>query len=219
MSGLKKFLFLYYSASLEVTGELSVDAYAVEAGLKVVGTLHTATGTDVHLKLLDGHGFDLDVGLPVKNADILTVTSEVLQTVKERGQAHADHKLEFSLPRKDFHGCFDQLQAFLGVTFCGDLAFPLDQQPLITNAALYPLNGNSKVSLRAEKEENLKSYHLKFYFNIDDPKNRKLEVKLDTPGSKVPREISLVASAVTEPNRVVSVKFVSPIHSVAVEGN
>ena len=121
--------------------------------------------------------------------------------------------------RKDFHGCFDQLQAVVGLTLCSDVGFPLDQQPLVTNAALYPLNGHSKLSVRVDKDdESLKSYHLKFYFNIDDPKNRKLEIILNTPGSKTPRELSLVASAVTEPNKVVSVRFVSPFQTVSAEG-
>lgn len=80
-------------------GALSVDAYAVEAGLKVVGNLHTATGTDIHLKLLDGHGFDLNIGLPVQKSDVLTVSSEVVATVRERGHSPVDHKLEFNLPR------------------------------------------------------------------------------------------------------------------------
>lgn len=94
----------------------------------------------------------------------------------------------------------------------------MDQQPLVTNAALYPLNGHSKLSVHVDKEESLKSYHIKFYFNIDDPKNRKLEIKINTPGTQTQRELSLVASAVTEPNRVVSVHFVSPIHDFSVEG-
>jgi len=92
-------VFFGFSASVEVVGQLSVDGYAVEAGLKLAGTLHTATGTEISIKLLDGQGFDLNIGLPVKESDILTVTTEVLVSVRERGQAQTATALEFQVPR------------------------------------------------------------------------------------------------------------------------
>lgn len=121
--------------------------------------------------------------------------------------------------RRDYHGCFDQLVSIIGLTFCGDVGFPFDQQPLVTNAALYPLNGPSKLSLRLDKDdESLKSYHFRFFYELYDPKGRKIEFLIDTPGSKVERKISFLASAVTDPSYAVNVNFVSPIHSFALEG-
>ncbi|KAL0277818.1 UNVERIFIED_CONTAM: hypothetical protein PYX00_004970 [Menopon gallinae] len=207
------------SASIDIHGEMTIDGYAVEAGVKVAANLHTATGSDISLKLLDGHGFDLNFRLPVKNSDVLTASTEVLTTIKEMGLASADHLLEFQVPRSDYSGCFDQLDQFVGVIFCGDIGFPLDKEPLISNAALYPLNGHSKVSLRFVKEdESLQSYQLKLYFNIDDPHRKTLEVKFDTPGSKRPREISFKASAVTHPNKAINIELMSPVHRFAVRG-
>lgn len=207
------------SASVDVTGEFSVDGYAVEAGVKVSGNLHSSTGSEVSLKMLDGHGFDLNVGLPVKKSDLLTVNTDVFSFVREQGQVGTEHALEFNVPRKDYHGCFDQLQSLVGLTFCGDVGFPSDQKTLVSGAANYPLNGHSKVSLRIEKEdETLTSYHARFFFDLANPQNRRVEFKLDTPGTKVPREISLLAALTTQPEKAVDFRFVSPLHRVSAKG-
>lgn len=78
---------------------MSIDGYAVEAGVKLAATLHTATGSEVSVKLLDGQGIDLNIGLPIKESDILTVQTEVLVAVRERGQPQTTSLLEFQIPR------------------------------------------------------------------------------------------------------------------------
>lgn len=125
----------------------------------------------------------------------------------------------FHFFRRDYSGCFDQLVNVIGLTFCGDIGFPFDQQPLLTNAAFYPLNGHSKLSLRLDKDDDsLKSYHFRFFYELRDPKNRRIEFLIDTPGSKIKREVSFLASAVTDPSYAVNVKFNSPVYNFAMEG-
>jgi hypothetical protein len=89
-------VFFLFSAAVEVVGEFVVDAYAVEAGLKVAATLHTATGADVNIKATDGHGVDVTFGLPVKKQDLITLKSEVLSTVHERGKSEVDTVITFT---------------------------------------------------------------------------------------------------------------------------
>lgn len=91
--------YFFLSASVDVTGEFSVDGYAVEAGVKLSGNLHTSTGAEFTLQMLDGHGFDVNIGLPVKKSDIFTVNSEIFSFVKEKGHLATNHLLEFSVPR------------------------------------------------------------------------------------------------------------------------
>lgn len=91
--------FILFSASIDVTGEFSVDGYAVEAGVKLSGNLHSSTGSEVTLKMLNGHGFDVNVGLPVKKSDILSVNTEIFSFVRERGQLSSDSLLEFNVAR------------------------------------------------------------------------------------------------------------------------
>ena len=62
--------------------------------------------------------------------------------------------------RKDLNGCFDQLEEYVGLTFCGEISVPFDGYKMLT-----PTNGPSKVSLRIEKENKLSGYHFKVYYN------------------------------------------------------
>jgi hypothetical protein len=89
-------MFFYFSADVELVGEFVVDAYAVEAGLKVASTLHTATGADVNVKATEGLGVDITLGLPVKKQDLITLKSEVLTTVHERGKSEVDTAVTFT---------------------------------------------------------------------------------------------------------------------------
>lgn len=89
-------IFLHCSASVELLGEFVVDAYAVEAGLKVATTLHTATGADINVKATGGLGVDVTFGLPVKKQDVITLKSEVLTTVHERGKSEVDTAVTFT---------------------------------------------------------------------------------------------------------------------------
>jgi hypothetical protein len=85
---------------VELVGEFVVDAYAVEAGLKVATTLHTATGADISIKATDGLGVDVTFGLPIKKQDVISLKSEVLTTVHERGKPEVDTAVVFtSMPR------------------------------------------------------------------------------------------------------------------------
>lgn len=49
--------------------------------------------------MLDGHGFDLNVGLPVKKSDVVTINTEVFSFTREQGMPSVDHPLEFNVPR------------------------------------------------------------------------------------------------------------------------
>jgi len=64
--------------------------------------------------------------------------------------------------RRDYHGCFDQLSALIGLTFCGTLSYTWD--PAAAKAALYPLHGPSKLSLTIENED-VTSYHFRVSYN------------------------------------------------------
>lgn len=66
--------------------------------------------------------------------------------------------------RKAYHGCFDQLSPYVGLTFCGDADISLS---LPTEGGLaFPFNGPSTLSLRIEKED-LHQYHFRLLKNFD----------------------------------------------------
>lgn len=107
----------------------------------------------------------------------------------------------------------------VGLTFCGDVGFPSDQKSVLSSAANYPLNGPSKLSLRLEKEdETLTTYHFRFFYDLKNPTNKKVEFKIDTPGTKTPREVSFLAGLMTQPEKAIDLQFISPIHRFVARG-
>lgn len=63
--------------------------------------------------------------------------------------------------RQDYVGCFDQLNSFIGLTFCGKVSYPFDNQKLLS-----PAYGPTNFGVHIEKDdESLTSYHFKAYYN------------------------------------------------------
>ncbi|KAK7794405.1 hypothetical protein R5R35_011682 [Gryllus longicercus] len=203
------------SAAVEVTGELLIDAFVVESGLKVAYTLHTATGSNIAVKILEGTGVDVSFGLPLKKQDILTLKTEVLKTVQETGHAVVDIPLIFTGTKKEFHGCFDQIKEITGLVVCGDVLVPFDS--VRSSSAFYPLNGPSLLSVRVESPD-VDSYHVKAYLDNKDPSKRTLELLLETPNSKVQRRLALLVEGKTEPNKELKISVTSPWKSFALQG-
>ncbi|KAJ9587838.1 hypothetical protein L9F63_018710 [Diploptera punctata] len=203
------------SAAVEVVGTFEVDAYAVEAGLKVATTLHTATGTDINVKSTAGVGIDITLGLPVQKQDVLTVKTEVLTTFHERGKPEVDKEIAFpSTPKRSYHGCFDQLSRLVGLTFCGTVNFPWD--PVASKAAFFPLNGPSKFSLVIENED-VKKYHFRASLNNADPNKKSLGFLLETPGSQTDRKLELLLERTYSPYQGLKAKLDSPWKQVSAE--
>ncbi|CAG2058509.1 unnamed protein product, partial [Timema podura] len=146
------------SAAVEVTGEFLVDAYAVESGLKLTANLHTATGADLTVKASEGLGLDVKLGLPLKEQDVLTVSSQVLSTLREQGQPEVDTPLKFNSKRNDYRGCFDQLSPLIGLTFCGEVGLPWEG--LKQTGAFFPLNGPGIFSVKIETDD-VSVYHIR----------------------------------------------------------
>ena len=85
---------MFYSAAVELTASLTVDGTLVESGIKTMVNIHTATGSDLTLRLLNGHGIDVKVGLPVEKQDIVTFTAETVSIIAERGHLETEKKIE-----------------------------------------------------------------------------------------------------------------------------
>lgn len=73
---------------------LEIDASIISAGLKASSSIRTATGLEVSFTVLDGQGFDMKIGLPVKEQDIFTLNSEAFTTIKERGLPASETELK-----------------------------------------------------------------------------------------------------------------------------
>lgn len=147
------------SYNVEVSGTFIVDAQVVQAGLKLVSNVHSATGVEVDLKMQENKkSFDLNVRFPYKDQDVFSFDTNTFIVVREQDKASVEVPIapESTKNRKDFSGCFDQFHAYVGVTVCPSYEFNLGGgEP---NSLAFPFAGpNSiKIKLEVEKEFQLK---------------------------------------------------------------
>lgn len=200
------------SASIEFVGDLTVsDGFGVESGIRLVTTLHTATGYDLNVKVLDGKGIDVSLGLPKRKQEIISISSDVLYTSGK--DKYAPIKFGKGKERSD---CFDQFTAPLGLTVCGHVSYPYDNLAALQKKPFYPLSGPFKFYVTIENND-VTSYHFKTFYNDKNPKDRSLEILLETPNSKTSRHVSLVIQAAVEPDFKAKIAFDSPIKKASVE--
>lgn len=76
-----------------------LDADVVEAGLKVSANLHSSTGSDLTVKVLDGYGIDFKLGLPVKKQEIISFHTDIVSIVKEKKSNHVESPVKFNVIR------------------------------------------------------------------------------------------------------------------------
>lgn len=198
------------SVSVRIAASMTVRGLDAEAGMKVVGTLHTDTATDVSIKLLGGMGIDVNVKTPKKKQDLLTVSTTVLLS---SGEIDKYKPAKFDKGKVLYKDCFDQFSDI--ITVCGHVEFPQDNIEVAQKKAFFPLNGPSKFSIHVENEAN--QYHMKVYYDNKSPKSRSFEILLETPNSKNNRRISLTAEAGLEPDKYARISVDSPIRKVSAE--
>uniref|UniRef100_A0A1B6BYM2 Vitellogenin domain-containing protein n=1 Tax=Clastoptera arizonana TaxID=38151 RepID=A0A1B6BYM2_9HEMI len=201
------------SASIELNSLITMDADVLQTGVKVSANLHSSTGTDISLHILDGSGIDLKVGIPVKNQELVSFKSSIVSVVREKGQPESNSPVNFNTKRSEYGGCFDQLTPFIGLTFCGEISAPMEGF-----RALSPAYGPSKLVLRIEKEDDsLTSYHFKAHYDNKDPNAVEFLVVLDTPNSKSDRKLGLIIGAKSKPRQEISLKAISPWKKITAE--
>lgn len=201
------------SASVRVAGDLVVEAFGQRSGLRVVGTLHTATGSDISVKLLEGQGIDINFGIPKRKQDLISISTDVLLTTDPKTNKMAAPKFTSG---RDHSDCFDQFSGLIGLTVCGHIKMPYDGLETLAKRPFFPLSGPSKFALTIENND-VTSYHFKAFYNNKKPKSRSLEILLETPNSRQDRRVALTAEAGLEPNKFAKVSFASPLKSASGE--
>ena len=66
-------IFYYYSAAVEISSMMSVDAYVTKSGIKMVSSLLSNTMVKGKLQLSEGQVFNAEWDLPDDRMDIISV--------------------------------------------------------------------------------------------------------------------------------------------------
>ncbi|GAB0091209.1 Apolipophorins [Sergentomyia squamirostris] len=197
------------SANIEMVGAFLVDAYSVSAGLQVSGSVHTSTGADVKVTMLDKPcGFDVKVNLPKKKQEVFRFNHDIVFVTHERGQQTVSLPLRFSNKHYAFNGCFDQLHRYVGVVFCADYNVTI---PGATGAPLFPLNGANRVALWLEVDTD---YHFSVTHSDKNDNLQFIKFTFSTPGVEGSRETSLMLESATQPNVYIRATLMSPFRNV-----
>lgn len=201
------------SASIEFVGDIIVaDGFGVESGIRLITTLHTATGYDLNVKVLDGKGIDVSLGVPKRKQEIISISSDVLYN---NGKPDKYTPIKFG-KGKERSDCFDQFTAPLGLTVCGHVSYPYDNLASLQKKPFYPLSGPFKFYVTIENND-VSSYHFKAFYNDKNPKDRSLEILFETPNSRTSRYVSLLLQAAIEPDPKIKLAFDSPIKKASAE--
>lgn len=96
------------------------------------------------------------------------------------------------------------------MTLCTDYVISTPQ----IGGAAFPLNGANLVHAYINVDE---QYKFQVRVNNDNPKHRSIEFKFDTPGSKNPRETTLIMEAASDPKYFARIALTSPIQSASIE--
>ncbi len=84
------------SSNVVVTGLVGVDALAVNTGLEVTGSFHSATGSDLKVEAVNGKSLKVNLGLPLKKQDLFSFSHTIHFVAQERGNEKVQVPLMFS---------------------------------------------------------------------------------------------------------------------------
>lgn len=148
------------SVNLQIVGRLTIDTLLVENGLRVESILHTSAGGDLTVDLRS-ESLDIKYSLPVQKQNLLSVNHKIVYETRDWGVEERITKLKFA-QNKDFSICLDQLNDFIGLTFCAEFNGPNLQGENVP-VLPFPLSGDAKLSASIERED-LSYYHYRETF-------------------------------------------------------
>ncbi|XP_059491190.1 apolipophorins [Neocloeon triangulifer] len=201
------------SATVEASSEFFVDFYIAASGLKHAATIHTSNGVDLTFKILNGKGFDLNIGTPLAQQEILHVKSDLFSVSRDKGFAPVQTPIVITIPKKQYYGCFDQLSPFIGVTFCGDLSFPNEGVP--KKGPFFPLDGPAEYYVLIKKDDPaLTAYNINAQYHDEDPNVKGWSLQFSTPRASSERLVKfLFTLAQRESQNEAKLEFITPIKS------
>lgn len=205
------------SMDIQWGGALILDAHVAKTGLKLVSNAYSSDYLDTTIQYKEGENLEVKFDFPKKEYDLFDYKAN-LYIVQNDVDVPATRP---SPERYNIKACSTGPMARMGLEMCGHVSLP---KPLIsTSRPLLPLGGDIEYSLKIKKtDENLQGFHFiatrKVEQGPDGLKNAELKLSLNTPGSKVDREITFEYQ-LNVADKQLKVLLKSPEKKISLNGN
>ncbi|XP_069949063.1 vitellogenin-like isoform X2 [Cherax quadricarinatus] len=184
---------VYPSLSVHVDSFVGYDAYLDKTGIKMTTNISSSNGLSLSVVSKDNQELEIQLDLPEK-MEIINMKSETYLMKSVRGSPETKI-IPTSMRdiRVRSHSCVNSLESVLGLKFCYEMDIPD-----IFRSSSLPLGAPAVAKLYIEKtESSMMGYHLTT--SIQKKKGSKMMViKVDTPGSSIPREVETYLSHTIE---------------------
>lgn len=204
------------SASIRVEGRLIVHGFDVESGLKLVSTLHTATGSEITVKILDGKGVDVNLNMLKRKQELISLSSQILMSSNSEKKGENYVAPKFHGKSREYIDCFDQSASVFGFSLCGKVILPYDTIESMRKKPLFPLSGPAKLAFYIDNID-VTNYHFKVFYNTKNPSSRSLEILVETPNSRSSRYLKFLIEGALEPDKLARVTFDIPYYKASAE--
>ena len=174
----------YPTASVLITGTMTVNAKYARSGLKSVSKLHTSTFVDAEAVVQRGKLIKAEVNLPRDKMEVIDISVDFLSLKDD------DQYLPLSTPNlpKTYEGCTSEtFNKFLGLKMCGQALYhenPKDELDLYFAGPISFKLGMTKIDI-------FDKFTFDYEWTQDEPTQAQLIVILDTPGSMINRRSSV----------------------------
>ncbi|XP_006820902.1 apolipophorins-like [Saccoglossus kowalevskii] len=182
------------SGVIEVSSEMSINAFVARTGLRMRTRMHSSTVLDGSISLDSGESFKVKFNVPDNRIDIIDVSNTLYLL-------NSEYPMELSGIRENYrehNKCSGQIvEKWAGVKLCGELRYPNASHKV--EAPFFPLTGPFGAKVTLEKvDRTLMSYEMEAKYQVQKKRvNFKTEVSdiirfmIGTPGTRIPRTHSV----------------------------
>ncbi|KAH6941668.1 hypothetical protein HPB50_022254 [Hyalomma asiaticum] len=181
--------FIKPSASIDMSGLMSIDAGVAKRGIRILSTMHTSTALDGKIEIKSTGEMNFKYNIRNDKQEILNMKTEIYSV-------EAETETPLMAPSvKEFNGCTQTLSKALGLSICARGRVP---KPFFNYRGL---NLPFDFSIVLQKNDlAMEGYEIKLKYPMDTSSpNLFYQFIFDTPSSAIPRK-HLIELAINKPD-------------------
>ncbi|GFR60743.1 apolipophorin [Elysia marginata] len=192
------------SATMELTGSLTLDAVVTKVGLRMRNVARSSTELTGRVQIDKGRNLNVQLDTPTERAEFFSASSKFFTLHGDREKRVSGATKETRTKTKVCTG--NKMAAIFGLQLCTELHRPVLSTR--SNYAEYLLNGPARIGATLYKKDRQSGYQLSATLS-QGKKNGIFQLRFDTPGSKVDRKLDLDAT-INYPKREVNAALLLP---------